>query len=378
LSHSLPRLVHRDARRSPRLSLRAAALWARLDRLPQADRLDLVHRSSEFHDLVLFDLLLEVAEEELHLFPFLALGVIEVALAVLSHLEPPAYSREILEDAKGVALTSFANACRLTCDFDHSLRALRLAEDSLAEGSKEPLLQARVYSVEGELLKDLGQFEQATSILTTAVQTLRGVGDPASTARSLVQLSDVVGHLNPDRGIALCREAIPWIEPAVEPRLLLAAHHNLAWFLNAAGFSADALSLLDCNRARYREFPDASARLHMRWLEAKIAFGLGAFREAQDLLQILSGEFYLRLHYHEYVLVAIDLTASHVALSKKSRASRLVEEVEDVLARCSMHAQGLETWRRLEDAIEARDLGAFRQASLYFRRAWRCPLSSSS
>jgi ATP/maltotriose-dependent transcriptional regulator MalT len=189
-------------------------------------------------------------------------------------------------------------------------------------------------------------------------------------------MADCIGQIDPERGIARIRQALPLIDVTQEPRLELCAQHDLAWFLNDSGKPEEALVVLDRARPVYQQFPDKWTQLRLHWLEGRLASSIGDLTEAESIFSQLWDEFRARNLNHELVLVSIDLAEVLVAQGQVERAAGLIKDSYPILQAWRLHRYALAAWIVFEKAVAqggAREI--FRRIRGYYRRYWIRPVA---
>jgi len=364
-------------RRLAHEKLRAVGQWAELETLSPGQRLLRVRHEERFQNWGLFERLLEKAQEQVWRDPVSAVDVAHLALVVADRLAPDRYGVGRVADFRAAALAAVGNAKRLATDFDGSQAAFIEARQAFAAGTRDPLQEAHITSLEGSLLKDLGDLEGAARRLERAVEIYREAGDRHLEGRTLLKESEALGHLDPARGVELVQAALALIDPVREPRLEICARHNLIWFLNDSGKPWEALVLLETSRPLYRQFPDTWPRLSLRWVEGRIARNLGDLEDAEHTFQSLWQDLWRRELHHLLILLSIDLAEVQVARGRQAEAVRLVREVHPLLQRWGMHTEGLALWLLFQESLAAGKIRAdtFRRMAEYVRRAWFRPLA---
>lgn len=147
-------------------------------------------------------------------------------------------------------------------------------------------LQAEILSLEGSLLKDQRRLSAALNRLGQAYRGFRDAGSRNSVARVLINTA-AVRRLDGDidGAVATLRQALPELNPMLDPRLHLWAHHNLAVYLCEAGKPAAARELLALLKPLFERFPNRHPKLRVRWLEGLIAREDGELQTAEKALR---------------------------------------------------------------------------------------------
>ena len=359
-----------------REKLRGVGLWASLERHPRERRLVIIRNNPRMQTWGLYDRLLEACREEWFRDPLAAAEMAELALAVVETLDEARYGSEQIADFRAEALAALGNARRLASDFEGAGRAFLEAREALAGGSGNLLEQARLISFEASLLKDLGDFEGARERLDGAIRVYRDLKDTHLLGRTLLQQADAIGYAQPEQGIELAQAGLRLIDRVREPRLELSGRHTLATFLVDAGRPQEALAILEASRPLYAQFEDCRTRLRLRWLEGRIARGLGDLAEAEEIFRRLTGELQDSAWAHELVLISLDLAEVVMARGGYEEALGLVANLQPVLQGWGMHPEGRAVWLLMVDALRkgTAHTDAFRRMADYIRRAWHRPI----
>lgn len=375
----MPKDRNDDAIREEELArekLLGIGLWASLERHPRERRLVIIRNNPRMHNRGLYERLLEVCREEWFRDPLAAAEIAELALAVVETLDQGHYGEERIADFKAGALALLGNSRRLASDFEGARKAFWIGRQLLSGGTGDPLAEAGLVSLEASLLKDLGDFEQAVKILDRAAEIYKDMNDLHLCGRVFLQQSDAIGHVQPERGILLAQAGLELIDASREPRLEMGGRHSLAWFLVDAGRPREALAILESSRPLYAQFEDFRTRLRLRWLEGRIARGLGDLPEAEEIFRRLCGELQESVYAHELTLVSLNLAEVYTLRGKHEEALRLVDDLQPVLKGWGMHAEGRAVWLLMVDAVRRRTAHAeaFRRMADYIRRAWHRPI----
>lgn len=355
--------------------LRGWGQWAALEPLNPQARLALVESDPRFHTLGLFDRLLEASRFYARREPAEGVDIVRLAIAVAERLIPRGLDEKQAGDLQATAWAELGNARRLAADFEEARAAFNEAWRLFEEkGTGDPLKRAALISLEASYIDEIGEFETAEATLEEALQLYAEAGDLHLQGRTLIQMADFIGKVDPVKGISHIRKALPLIEIEREPRLELCAQHDLAWFLNDDGRPEEALAVLEQARPLYQQLPDAYTQLRLHWLEARIAQNLGHQEEAESTFQQLWDEFRARDLRHELVLVSIDLAELFVEKGETGRAMELVAQTHPILKGWGLHRYALAAWLFFQRGLaggQAEEV--FRQVREYYLRRWSRP-----
>jgi tetratricopeptide (TPR) repeat protein len=364
-----------EERRLALEKLRGWARWAELEPLNPQLRFATIESDSRFHTFGVYQRLLEASRWHRSTEPAEAVDIVRLALMVAERLDPALMGEKRVSDLKVSAWAELGNAKRIAEDFEGARRAFNEAWRILGTGEGDSIEEGHLISLEASYMKDVGEFEMAESSLGGALEIYRRAGDLHQQGRVLLKMGEIIGHLHPGKGIARIRQALAIMETAKEPRLEICAEHALAWFLNDNGQSEEALAVLERARPLYRQFRDDLTQLRLHWLEARIAYRLGEYGEAESIFSQIWEEFRVRNLNQEVVLVTIDLAQVLTAKDETERAAQLAAECYSIMKNWGLHKDALAAWIVFQEALsqEMARGELFGRVGEYFRRHWFIP-----
>ena len=355
--------------------LRGWAQWAALEPLvPQLRFVEVEEADKSYHTYGFYTRLLEAGRWTSRKEPAEAVDIFRLAVVAAERLDRALMGERRAVDLLAHAWGALGNAKRIADDFEGARRAFNEAWRILEDGTGDPAEEAHLMSLEASYMKVIGEFELAEASLEEAYEIYRKAGDAHQQGRILFQMGDIIGHVNPERGIAHIRKALALIDAEREPRLELCAKHDLALFLTDSGQPAEALAMLERARPLYRQFKDDLTQLRLHWLEGKIAHSIGEYPQAESIFTQLWDEFHALSLNQEVVLVTIDLAE---VLSKKgepARAAELAAQCYSIMKNWGLHKFALGAWLVFQDALAhgvAGDL--LHRVGEYYRRHWFMP-----
>ena len=156
----------------------AGSQWAALEGHPQERRLLMVRNDGRLRSWGLYQCLLErsriLAEHQ----PLEAVQAAELAVEVARSLDPAEHGGQRIADFQAGALAALGNARRLHSDLAGAKKALEEALETLERGTGDPLEEAELEHLWGELQRDLGDREGAERSFRRASTLYRRIGDP--------------------------------------------------------------------------------------------------------------------------------------------------------------------------------------------------------
>lgn len=250
--------------------------------------------------------------------------------------------REALDSLRARAWAYLGNACRINVDFAGSERAFIQAESLLEEGAVGLMDRARVLTLAANLYMDQHRFVEASQRLHRAALLYRKLGQWHLLGRTLLQKALVCFHSGDGEGeMRLLRRALDLIDPQDDPRVFLAARHNLIHALNASGRSREAFALLFHTRPLYLKAGDRMNLLKLRWLEGLVALGLQRIEQAEAAFREVRQAFIeLDLSY-DVALVSLDLAGTYTLQGRSADVRDVAEETLAIFQAHNIHREAL-------------------------------------
>jgi len=256
-------------------------------------------------------------------------------------------------DLQARAWAELGNAHRVSDNLPAAESALAHALRRAGEGTAEPRLLARLMDLTASLYTDQRRFEEARRLLEWVHAIHQQQGDLHAAGRALISQGVSAGYaLESERAMQYLAEGIRKIDPARDPKLALAAVHNLLWCLVDCGRIAEARTLLGHARELYAAHGGRLDELKARWLEGRIAAGLGdedgaewAFRRVREGLQEIE------LPY-DMAIVSLDLAAIWLRQGRTVELRQLINELVAVFHTHSIHREALGALLMLKEAVQ--------------------------
>jgi len=337
----------------------APSLYAELLQHSVDRRVLLVRNCPRFHTWGFCELLLDRSREQNFLDPILGERLALLAVEVLDHLEPSLYGAEALEDLRARAWAYVANSRRVQADLQGAEEAFSFAFSFLRLGTGDAMERALLLDLKASLLTKQRRFSKALSLLRRSVAIFLELGEKHRAGRVLVKMSTVHSLAGePEQAIFLLYRALTLIDSAREPRLLLIARHNLIDDLIETGRFMEAQKMLVKARPLYKRFPQPWFQNPRKWVEGKIARGLGQVDRAETLLLEARDGFLLTGAAYDTALVSFDLAALYAEQGRMAELKRLAAEMVPVFSSRQIHREvlaALDYWRQ---AVESEGASA--------------------
>ncbi|HEX4961330.1 MAG TPA: hypothetical protein VF173_10865 [Thermoanaerobaculia bacterium] len=329
----------------------APPLLAELLSHPQAEWPNLVVLCTRFQTLAICELLLDTCFEEGFHDPRRSVELAELGLRLSSHLDADYYGPSVVQDLQARGWAYLGNARRIAFDLAGAEEALNQAERLAESGSADPLEEARILDFRASLLSDQGRFEQAADLLDLVIDIYDDLREPHRKGRALISKGVILGYAGwPEEAIRQLRKGLSLVEG--EPRLVLMARHNLAWFLNDCGRSEEALQQLERFLHTYGEFRDPWTELRLAWLSGRIAAGLDHFGEAERTLAEVRQRFLDEGHGYDASLVTLDLAKLFLRQGRVAEVRELAAGMINVFLSHDVHHQAAAALAVFQQAAE--------------------------
>ena len=318
-------------------------LMAELMLRPPAARREAVRKSRRYQMLALSEALGEEARREGFRDVARALELAELAVEVADSLKREFYGAHVVADLRARASAALGNARRVAGDLFGAERSLRSALEQLHDGTHDPSQRAEVLSLLASLRVDQSRFEEAAELSERVADAFRRQGDRHREGRALIKMAAARGFSGePARAVETLERALELLDAERDPKLEFWAHHNVAYFLNDAGRSAEAAARLEAIRPSYQEFwEDRSIQIKGRWLEGRIAAGLGRTEEAVAILKELRSLFIEQDRAFDNALATLDLAAVYLDAGRTEEVKRLAEEMYPIFRSQDVHRHAL-------------------------------------
>jgi tetratricopeptide (TPR) repeat protein len=312
----------------------AAVLWARLAPYPSALRLELVEEVEEFHSIELAELLCtaSLAATAANADEAVDLAQLAVRAAVLA---PPTEGRE---EVRVKAWGHLGNALRVKSDLAGADRALATARrlwDDLERRGKQPS-EVRLLSFEASLRRAQRRFADAQALLNRALSSGELI------CHLLLKKSSVLREMGDFEGaLRTSQEVETLLQSDDDPRLRFIASFNSVDYLSVLERFAEADARLPVVRRLAEGVAGEIERLRLRWVEGRIAAGLGREEEGLAILEEVRRNFERREMSYDWALASLDLALLHLARGENTEVQKLARAMARVFRDKEIHRETL-------------------------------------
>ncbi len=301
----------------------------------------LVERArTRFRNPFLADRLIRASREAVYNEPQRARELAELAFEVALRGKLLVLDGDPSFELLALAAAHRANALRAAGDLRAAEEAMSRALHPLDELSE--LVRAEICSLAASLRRAQRRYDEAMDLIDRAVQLYRTLGEEHLAGRNLLIRSQILhqqGEIDP--AIATHREALSLLDHREDLRLYLWAQHDLTCYLADAGAYREARKLLDDNRSLYESYPDEPTVLRRRWVEAKVARGLGESSEAEAAFLEARDGFARREHGYDAALVSLELTLLYLDHGRTGEVQELARAMVPIFRAQDVHREAL-------------------------------------
>ncbi len=237
---------------------------------------------------------------------------------------------------RSLAWAALGNAYKVQVDLAGAERSFEMSDswwEAGAEGVGDALgYEPTLLVLKASLRRGQRRFPEAIKLLDQAVALyLEGQPehrDPHLAGRSLISKAAVLIEMGEsESAIQALKRAAGLIEPERDPRLVLCIRHNLVDNLSKMGRHAEAADLLPELRELAAAQGGALDRLRLRWVEGRVAAGLGEHERARQLLGSVRQTFLDDRNPYEAALATLDLVVSHLEEGHTAEVRLLADQM---------------------------------------------------
>ena len=334
-----------DSKREALALLAAGGLAALLDAPP------------ELSGISLFEALLERSWALRHEDPIQMVQLARAAAVQATRFDEGEIGTREVADLRCRAWTELANAYRVADELDRAEEALVLAVESLNQGTLDPLLGARYFTVFASQQAARRRFDLAGETLTIVASAYRRQGDHHLAGRAVIMRSIFVGYSgDAEAAVQGIQQGLRSIDDRREPTLVFAALQSQIRFLMDSGKFNHALWALDSLKQRNLDINGRINVLKLRWLEGQIHVGLKELDVAEQALREVKQGFEEAGLGFKAALAGLELGAVWFQQGNFDDAEQIVLECADVFLSLGIRRELMASLLLVRKAAESRHL----------------------
>lgn len=351
----------------------APFLWESLRQLPQARRISLAQGRNPFLSWGFCELLCRTSRRLAGRDPEQSAETAELAVLVAEGLsEEGAAEERWLYQLRSLAWAHLGNARRVRGDLSKAESDFGVSDqwwDAGDEGTGDALgYRPVILDLKASLRTTQGRLREAHKLLDEAHDLYIEAGEPHLAGRTLIKKGYAfIENHEPDQAIPLIQKAEGLIDPAREPRLLLCARHNLLDNLSKAGRFAEARGMLPQVQELSRAAGSGLDHVRLRWIEARVAAGLGEAGEARAAFSEARQGFLGQGIAYDAALVSLEFAVALLQEGRTHEVRELAAEMIPIFQSQEIHREALAALAVFQAAAAfdqatvdlARDVAAF-------------------
>jgi tetratricopeptide (TPR) repeat protein len=285
--------------------------------------------------------------------PEAALRLADLAALSASGLDAEVHGAAEVADMQARAWSEVANAHRITGDLARADRVMARALDCRTRGTGDPRLLARLSALSGALACAQRRFDEAFRLLDVAYSLYMSLNDRSAAGRALIARGLYAGYVgDPLEGIHYLLQGLDTIDRAKEPKLAFQALHNIVLLRVELGEYEEASRYLLRMQPLYDRYLSDLERLKLRWVEGKIAAGLGRLDDAEAAFLEASQDFDRAGLGYRSALASLDLVAVWLRQGRTAEIRHLVAQLLATFRAVGVEREALAGILLLRDAVE--------------------------
>jgi tetratricopeptide (TPR) repeat protein len=322
----------------------ARQVWPLIEKLSASKQEMLVRHSPQYQTWAFMELVCEKSVEEASRDPQRAAGLARLATVVAETVRgPEGWCKRV----KGYALAHVPNIERVFGRLEAADAALAEAGRLWLTGSDPDRIldPGRLLDLEASLRRAQRRFDEALACLAGA----EAVGRRRD--RYLVNRGfafEVMGKY--EQAMVALLEAQPLVEQSGDERLLYMQRYNLAVVYTHLGRFSEASGLLRLVRPTVVEREDKSEAIRIKWLEGRIAAGLGRRDEALKLLTKAQEEFGSRKMWYDVALCLLEIAILLLESGNAPEVKALAHDLAKVFEAQGVHHEALVALQLFQEA----------------------------
>ena len=266
-------------------------------------------------------------------------------------LDPETYGVARIRDIQARVWAELGNAYRLNEQFENAEEAFAQAESLLDEGTGDALLIARLLDLRASLHRSQRRLSEALTLLERVYGLYIQMGETHLAGRALITRGINTRNAGrPQEAILLLRQGLNEIDPWRDPQLAAIGEQVLLDAMADSGEYREAAQLLLQSRLPQAFAGDPLNLARLRWVEGKIAAGLGKLRRAEKVFLEVREFFHQRSLEYDAALVGLELAGVWLRQGKAADVQTLAHEILDVFQSIGVHSEAVKAVRYLHEA----------------------------
>jgi tetratricopeptide (TPR) repeat protein len=359
----------------------APQLWESVRHLPHSRRLALAQAGNPFLSWGFCEFVCGESKDIGAKDAARAVELAELAVFIADRIPDESATEERwLYQLRAYAWAHLGNARRVQGNHQDAESAFGMADqwwEAGEEGTGDALgYRPVILSFKASLKAAQGNFSDALDLLEEAFDIHLSVNDRHLAGRVLINKSYTLIEMGDlDGAIPILQKAEELIDPAREPRLILCARHNLLDNLSKAGRFSEARTLLPQVQELSRSAGSQLDRVRLRWVEARIAAGLGETDEARQAFSDAQRGFLDQRIAYDAALVSLEMATFLLQEGRTAEVRELAGEMIPIFQAQDIHREALAALAVFQAAaaLDSATLELAREVAAFLARARHDP-----
>lgn len=277
---------------------------------------------------------------------------------------------------RGLTWAHVANALRAQGDFPAAERAFHSADRYWKAGEEAQnglLEEGLLFALRASLRRSQRRFEEEAALLEQASAAASSVKFRVQVLLSRAKLAKERGQL--DQAVAILQQANETAIPDDDGRVILCIQHSLADNLSKLDRFPEAEELLPAVIDLSLRCGGEVDLLRLRWIEGRVAAGLGHRDEGVATLRKVRGEFVARHLTYDAALVSLELAVLYSEQGQAEEVKILTRHMVPMFRARNVHPEILDALSLFRRAAERERVSAelARKMLAYLRKARHNP-----
>lgn len=303
------------------------------------------------------------------------------AAAILADLALKVADRVVGEAAwrskvRGLAWAHVANALRAQGDLPAAERAFLSADRCWKAGEETQnglLEEGLLFALRASLRRSQRRFKEEAALLEQASAAASSVKFRVQVLLSQARLAKELGKL--EEAVAILRQANEIAIPDDDGRVALCIQHSLADSLSKLDRFPEAQALLPAVIDLSRKCGGEVDLIRLRWIEGRVAAGLGQWEEGVATLRKVRGELASRHLTYDTTLVSLELAVLYSEQGRAEEVKTLARHMVPIFRARNVDPEVLDALSLFRQAAERERVSAelARKMLAYLRKARHNP-----
>ncbi len=312
----------------------------------------LFDNSERYRSLALARELIHAGHREGFENPARGARIVRLGVDLVERLNPSLYGDRLIDDVRARGWAVIGDCYRLSGDLKAAEAAFRRSARLIEDSSDPEELATHLY-LRGVLRKEQRRFAEAGRLFDRARRLSEEIGDREKVARILTSMGSLkMQRDEPEEALPVLLDALAVVDARTDPRLALFVRGNLANCLVELGDHTGARELFEQCREHYSSAPDSYLRLRARWLEGRIATGLGEEEQGERILTEVRAAYLERGQHYNAALVALHLAALYARQGRSAELRALAEEMAAIFLAQEIPAEAMAALAFFRQAVE--------------------------